>query len=139
MLVYLDACIAIYTVEGPPSFLQRAKTHVALLESRGCSFVVSHLTRLECLIKPLRLRDGQLLLDYEAFFNSPKIRTVGLSSAAFQRAAAIRARGIATGGRKISVADSLHVAAAIESGCSAITTNDARLANVAGIAIDILP
>ena len=139
MLVYLDTCIAIYAVEGPPPLRQRAQAYIASLESRGHSFVISQLTRLECLVKPLGIGDGQMLLDFEAFFRSPNMRTIDLSAASFQRAAAIRAAGLYASGKKISLADSLHLAVALESGCSTLSTNDGRLKHTDGITIELLP
>lgn len=41
--------------------------------------------------------------------------------------------------RRYGLADSLHLAAAIESGCDVFLTNDNQLANFADIAIEILP
>lgn len=44
MLYFLDTNIVIYAVEGLPAFQQRARNHIAALESAGHRFVVSDLT-----------------------------------------------------------------------------------------------
>ena len=56
MLVYLDACIIIYWVEGPAPFDARVRIHIATLSAAGHNFAVSEFTRLECLVKPLGAR-----------------------------------------------------------------------------------
>ena len=49
MLVYLDTCIVIYAVEGQAPFQQRAQSHIGALEVAGNRFIISDLTRGECL------------------------------------------------------------------------------------------
>jgi hypothetical protein len=72
MLCFLDTCIVIYAVEGQAPFQQRARTHLAALEEAGHSFIVSDLTRNECLVKPLGAGAGPLLLQYSKFFAGPQ-------------------------------------------------------------------
>lgn len=79
MLTYLDTCILIYWVEGPAPFDTRVRTHVGALEVAGHRFAVSEFTYLECLVKPLGLGDGALLLDYERLFLAPNVTFVPLS------------------------------------------------------------
>ena len=45
MLIYLDTCIVIYSVEGRASFQQRAQAHIAALEAVGGRFLVSDLLK----------------------------------------------------------------------------------------------
>jgi predicted nucleic acid-binding protein len=130
---FLDTCIAIYVVEGPALFQNRARAHIVALEQAGHTFLVSELVRTECLIKPLGAGSGPLLLDYFRFFLSPNLTTVTLTSAMHARAALIR------GIHKFGLADSLHLAAAIEAGCDRFLTNDHRLGAYPDIDIDVLP
>ena len=58
MLVYLDTCIVIYAVEGQAPFQQRAQGHIAALEVTGDRFLISDLTRGECLVHPLGRGDA---------------------------------------------------------------------------------
>jgi uncharacterized protein len=139
MMIYLDTCIVIYSVEGQASFQQRAQAHLATLEAAGHRFVVSDLTRSECLIHPLGRGDAPLLLSYQRFFLSSTLLTKSLTSAVYDRAARIRGQYRYEGGRIYGLVDSLHLAASIEFGCERLITNDARLAGFPEIGVEILP
>jgi hypothetical protein len=97
------------------------------------------LTRLECLVKPLGTRAGALLLDFEKFFLAPNLIVVPLPASVFTRAANIRGVHAYGSGRRYSVSDSLHLAAAVEAGCGSFLTNDVRLNAFPDIAVDVLP
>jgi predicted nucleic acid-binding protein len=139
MLCYLDTCVVIYAVEGHVPFQQRAQAHMAALEGAGERFLVSDLTRGECLVHPLGMADAPLLLDYEMFFLSPNLRTRCLTTTIHDRAARIRGFYRYASNRMYGLADSLHLAAAIEFGCGRFLTNDARLSNFPEINVEILP
>ena len=71
-------------------------------------------------------------------------RTVPLSAAMYLRAAAIRGAHtypVTAAGppRRYGLADSLHLAAALESGCDVLLTNDQQLSNFPDLAIEELP
>src|ERR1700730_8169520 len=117
MHYYLDTCIVIYWVEGPAPFDARVRTHLGALQSAGHRFAVSEFTRLECLVKPLGTNDSPLLLDYEQFFLAPNVTLVPLTFPVCDRAASIRGVHSYAGGRRYSVQDSFHLAAAIQVGC----------------------
>jgi hypothetical protein len=70
----------IYWVEGPAPFDARVRTHLVALETAGHRFAVSEFTRLECLVKPLGVGDGALLLDYQRMFLAPNVTFVPLSA-----------------------------------------------------------
>ena len=137
MVIYLDTCILIYWVEGPAPFDARVRSHVAALQAAGHEFAVSEFTRLESLVKPLGLGDGPLLLDYERLFLAPKVRFVPLTAPVFERAAAIRGVRVYGSGKRYTVQDSLHLAAAIQAGCGSFLTNDHRLAGFPEITLDV--
>jgi uncharacterized protein len=139
MFVYLDTCIVIYSVEGQAPFRQRAQTHIAALEATGYRFFVSDLTRGECLVHPLGKGDATLLLGYQRFFLSRSLSTKSLTPSIYDRAARIRGQYRYTGGRIYGLVDSIHLAAAIESGCDRLLTNDTRLDNFPEITVEILP
>jgi hypothetical protein len=71
MIVYLDSMIVIYRIEGPGPFRIRARARLAQINAAGDATAISHLIRLECRVKPIRLSDASLLADYDAFFNAP--------------------------------------------------------------------
>lgn len=139
MLFYLDTCIVIYAVEGQQSFKQRAQTHIAALEAAGHGFVISDLTRTECLVKPLGTADGNLLLEYAKFFLGPNLTTAPLTAAIHERAALIRGTYRYSTNKSYGLADALHLAAAVEHRCDRFLTNDLRLSSFPDLAIDVLP
>lgn len=133
MLYYLDTNIVIYAVEGQPPFQQRARNHIAALEAAGHRFVVGDLTWTESLVMPYRNGDGLLILDYQRFFLGTNNTTVSLTAAIHQRAALIR------GTHRFGLADSLHLATAVEYRLDRFLTNDNRLAAFTDIAVEVLP
>ena len=139
MLTYLDTCIFIYWIEGPAPFDARVKTHLASLEAAGHRFAASEFSRLECLVKPLGTGDGSLLLDYERMFLAPNVTFLPLHAPVWERAANIRGIHAYTSGRRFSAQDSLHLAAAVQAGCSSFLTNDHRLNGFADLTVDVLP
>jgi predicted nucleic acid-binding protein len=144
MLYYLDTNIVIYAVQAGMPQHQRAIGHLAALELAGHGFMISELTRTESLILPLQPGNGQLLQDFFRFFHGSNLQTVSLTAAMHSRASAIR------GGytypvvppalsKRYSLADALHLAAAIESDCDVFLTNDDQLANFSDITVEELP
>lgn len=131
--VYLDSVIVIYFVEGPSSFQVRAQAHLTALKIAGYQLAVSELTRLECRVKPLRQGNIAVLADFDAFFAAADLVKVPIPSAVFERATSIRAI------HNFKLGDSLHLAAAMESGCARVLTNDLRLASFPHLAVEVLP
>ncbi len=129
MLVYLDSNIVIYLIEQPAAWGPRASLHVAGLLANGNQIAVSDLTRLECRIHPLAANDTITLAQYDAFFASPDVHIVPLSAAVYDRAALIRAR------HGFKLGDAIHLAAAVESGCPILLTNDTRLSRFFDLAV----
>lgn len=139
MLFYLDTCIVIYAVEGQPAFQQRAQSHIAALEAAGHHFLISELTRTECLVKPLGVPDGGLLLEYATFFLGANLTTVPLRTTVQERAALIRGRYRYATNKSYGLADALHLAAAVEYRCERFLTNDLRLSAFPDLTVDVLP
>ena len=139
MLTYLDMCILIYWIEGPAPFDARVRTHLGKLQTAGHRFAVSEFSRLECLVKPLGLGDGALFLDYERLFLAPNLAFVPLIAPVWERAANIRGVHAYSSGKRYSAQDALHLAAAVQGGCTSFLTNDYRLAGFPDISMDVLP
>jgi len=118
MIVFLDSVIVIYLIEGPDAFRVRAKARLAEVTAANDQTATSHLTRLECRIKPIRLNDASLLADYDAFFNGPDLLMISLPEPVFERATVIRAR------YGFKLGDSLNLATAVEHGCGRFLTLD---------------
>src|ERR1700675_959576 len=139
MMTYLDACIFIYWIEGPDPFDARVRTHLATLQAAGHRFAVSEFTRLECLVKPLGMGDGALLLDYQQMFLAPNMTSVPLTAPVYERAASIRGVHAYASGKRYSAQDALHLAAAVQAGCTSFLTNDYRLAAFPDVTVIMLP
>ncbi len=144
MLYFLDTAVVIYAVEGSPVNQQRALTHLAFLEQNGHRFVISELTRTECLVPMFDLSVSQKLSYFFQFFHGTNLRTIPLTSAMHDRAAAIRGghaypANSSAQPKRYGLADALHLSAAIESGCEVFLTNDNRLTNFPDITVETLP
>ncbi len=133
MLIYLDSCIVIYLIEQSPGFGARAAARVGALLAAGDKMVVSDLTRLECRSSPLGAGDARTLGHYDLFFAGSVEPVVQLTTAVCDRATEIR------GHYQFKTPDSLHLAAAVESGCAVFLTNDARLSRFTGLQVEVLP
>jgi predicted nucleic acid-binding protein len=129
MCIYLDAAPVIYTVEQVPPYAAIVDARLAAPEVVR---VASGLTRLECRVKPLRLADADLLQDFDDYFAGAVAEIVPLSRVVLDRATEIRAQyGFRT-------PDSIHLAAAVVSGCDVFLTNDHRLDRFANIPIEVI-
>jgi uncharacterized protein len=133
MLVYLDTVICIYAVEGAPAFQARARARLVTIRAAGDQPAVSDLTWLECRVKPIRLGNAILLADIEAFLTASDVVRVPMPTKVYERACQVRAV------HNHKLADSLHLAAAVESGCGLFLTNDHRLSGFPDIPVEVLP
>ena len=117
---------------------------MASLEQAGHRFAISELTRTECLVPVFGLGGGQRLSDFFRFFHGPNLRTLGLTAATLARASAFRGGHTypvipPAAPKRYGLADALHLAAAIESGCDVFLTNDNQLSNFPDITVEVLP
>lgn len=133
MLIYCDSCIPMYFFDHTGPFYVRTANRLAALAVAGDHIAVSDLVRLECRVKPLMTGDTAKLAVFDAFFSRPDVRMVPITTAVFDRATVIRAT------HKFKLADSLHLAAAAESGCDRFLTNDSRLSAFIDVPVEVLP
>jgi predicted nucleic acid-binding protein len=132
MLIYCDSVILIYFLDTVGPFNVRALTRMAAMQVAGDIPAFSDLTRLECRVKPLKLGATATLADFDAFFVRPDVRLMPITRSVFDRATSIRAK------HNCKLGDSLHLAAAVESGCDRFLTNDIRLSAFTDIAVEVL-
>ncbi|MDR0284572.1 MAG: type II toxin-antitoxin system VapC family toxin [Propionibacteriaceae bacterium] len=127
-MIYLDTCVLVYLVQcdtGLTSLIVNAMSRRA-----GDRFAISPLVEMECLVFPLKHDDVEMELAYRTAFET--YRSIPLTRAVFEEAAQLRAR------HGLKVPDALHLATAKTSGCSALWTNDDRLAKAApGYALSV--
>jgi predicted nucleic acid-binding protein len=133
MKIYVDSVILIYYYDYTGPFNIRATNRIDALIAAGGEISVSDLVRLECRVKPVRKGDKAGLAVFDAFFARPDVRNVPITTAAFDRATLIRAT------YNFKLGDSLHLAAAVLSGCDGFLTNDARLSAFTDITVELLP
>ena len=127
-LIYVDACLIIYAFENHPR--HAASVRNAFATAAG-TLVISPLVKLECLVGPMR--SGNLVLQHHYEQGLERLQTLPMDEQIFTQAAELRARfGLKT-------PDALHLATAQHHGCSALWTNDERLASAAhGLALNVL-
>ncbi len=132
MIVFLDSNIVIYAVENPPVFGAMALARLGMMRSAGDSFMVSDLTRMECLVGPLAAADTALEAQFRAFFAAAGVQVVPITGSVCDRAALLRATA------RFKPMDALQLAAAVEHGASLFLTNDTRLGTFTGLTVEAL-
>lgn len=128
-MIYLDSCVVIYLVEKTSMFHMPVRTLIDLAADE--TFAISHLTKAEATVLPLRTGDRDKLKLFERLFSN--LAELPLPGDVFELAASIRAE---TG---LKMPDALHVACARHHGCTELWTHDSRLSGAApGLARNIL-
>jgi predicted nucleic acid-binding protein len=132
MLIYCDSVILIYFFDHVGPFNTRATNRLAAMALAKDHIAVSDLVRLEYRVQPLRTGDTTKLSIFDSFCSLPDVRLIPITSSVFERATHIRAK------HNFKLADSLHLATAVASGCDRFLTNDTRLAAFTDIAVEVL-
>jgi predicted nucleic acid-binding protein len=130
---YLDSDIIINSVSQDPTRGSKADQALAQAQANNPPLVISDLSRLECTIHAVRHPQTGLLYDYRRFFNASAMRTAPLIAAVYERAADLRA---AHG--NLRTPDALHLACALEYGCTDFLTHDQNLRGFPGINVLIV-
>jgi len=130
--LYLDANVVIRLIEDEPALREEVWRIVAAHGGPDRVIVVSDLVRLECRVKPLAAGDATVLDAYARYFASPDVTVVSLPTPVYDRATEIRARS------RYGLADALHLATAIESGCDAFVTADRRLSGFTDLPVVLI-
>ena len=134
-LIYLDSCLLIYLLEQHPDWGQAVQAAItkrrAGTKQTASRFAISGLTKMECMVMPVRTADVMLQRRFEAGFRL--YQTLDTTEPVFMLAAQLRARfGLKT-------PDALHLACAQYHRCDALWTNDDRLTKAGhGLAVNIL-
>lgn len=107
--VYLDASAIIYFVEAESPFHAAAVQSIARFrgDPKSC-LITSHLTRLECRVKPLRDSNEPLLAKYDDFFRRRRLVVADVSTPVLELATDLRVR------YRFKTPDAIHLATAIE-------------------------
>ena len=129
MRIYLDAAPVIYWVERRPIFAEHLDER---LSAPGDFLVASELTRMECLVLPVREGDYGIIEEYDDFFAMRVVEMVPLTREVVERATQIRAR------YRFATPDAIHFGAALASGCDVFLTNDNRLSRFLEMTVEVV-
>lgn len=120
--VALDTAVFIYFIEEDRTFLPLVEPIFLAIDGGSLLAVTSTLTLLETLVVPLRAGDQGLADQYETLLSqSQGLYLIDLDVPLLRRAAQLRGRA------GLKTPDALQAAAALETGCSALVTNDRRI------------
>ena len=128
-MIYLDACLVIYLIEGHPVWGDRVSGLLDRFDD--ARFGVSPLVKCECLVGPAKRGDPLLRQAYIGLFD--QLVSLAMPESVYLDAADLRARfGLRT-------PDALHLACAQHHRCAALWTNDDRLLRAShGLARNVL-
>lgn len=124
-LVYPDTNVLVYLIENRLALSSSIRAQMYPAHDPLPVLVFSELTRMECLVQPMRTGDGAVLTAYEKLFCNAAYRMAGFNRQTFELATQLRVQ------HRLKTPDALHLAAAITSGCDEFWTNDYRLAQAA--------
>lgn len=132
-LVYVDAQIAIYTVDVHPLYAPACRPLWDAVKAGTVTAVSSELTLMETLVGPLRNGDATHALLREALWQQANMRLLPITQDVLREAARLRA--MHTG---LKAPDAIHAATALHCGCVLFLTNDLGFRSVAGLPLAIL-
>lgn len=119
MRLYLDTSVLIRCVEGEAAEQQAALRWIDRAEAApGGTLVSSRFARAECLVMPIRRKDPKLHERFETLFERSGIVLLSVSDAILEKATLIRAEYF------LKMPDAIHIATALEAGCTAAVMRD---------------
>ena len=127
-VVALDTCVWIYHLEGHPDYRGLATEILTAVGAGKCAAVVSELTLMELLVRPLQLEREEVADEYETLLTHfPNVSLVAIRRDILLKAAVVRARyGLRT-------PDAVIVATGILQGATRIISNDRHWKRLEGI------
>lgn len=126
--VYFDANILIYAIEGYEDYRVQNLQLFQHVSDNNCQIISSELTYAECLVKPLKDNDEDSIRNYEkSLIDSAHFQLAPVSLGVLRRGALLHAH------QNVKLPDAIHVATAIESGCTHIVSNDKKLPDINGL------
>ncbi len=129
-LLYFDTNIFIYAIEEVGKYENLANQFLEYLDTGVNGMITSSLTLAECLVKPKRDKDKKLEEIYmQAILFNSYIQCKPINTEILIKSSEIRAE------HQIKLFDAIHIATAIQSGCSSIVTNDKQFKVIEGLEI----
>jgi predicted nucleic acid-binding protein len=132
-LVYADAQIAIYTVDGHPVYAPVCDPMWQSAQNGIFTVVSSELTLMETLVGPLRNGDAALAALREDLWQKPGAHLLPITEAVLREAARLRALHPA-----LKTPDAIHAATALLHGCALFVTNDTGFRPITGLPLALL-
>lgn len=127
---YLDADVFVYFLERYPPMSAVANRLFSMVANREIEAVTGEIAVAEFMVGPYRAGTPDVIERARAFFRaSGAVTIVGHGEPDFDVAARIRAN------RGVPLIDALHVATALNTGCTVLVTNDARMPSVPGLEV----
>ena len=127
---YFDANIFIYLLEGYSAFEEALLEIRDSILNREAEIFTSDLTLCEVLVAPFRRNHTELASRYRQFIeDSGAFALLPTTRDTYIRASLYRAQ------LRLKIPDALHMASAVENGCSAFVTNDKALKAPKGIEV----
>lgn len=131
--VYVDAQIAIYTVDIHPVYAPICKPLWKSVAAGLTQVVSSELILVETLVLPLRTGNVTLQANREALWQQANTRLLPITQNILREASRLRA--IVLG---LKTPDAIHAATALQAGCALFVTNDLGFKRVPGLPLAIL-
>jgi predicted nucleic acid-binding protein len=120
--IYLDANILIYATEAGNPWTDQLRTLLKSVYRGQCRAITSELTLTEVLAKPYATGSARLVRIYETLLSARSaILTVPVDRDILRRAAHLRSAP------RLKLADAIHLATALQGGCSHFLSNDGYL------------
>jgi predicted nucleic acid-binding protein len=119
--IYLDTNTIIAIIERLETLTPFQHVVLKRVDAGEVVFVSNEIALLECLVKPLRDGNTDLTRTILGFFASVRLRLVPLDRSVILKAAELRARD------RLTLPDALHVACALQAGCTVFLSADRRL------------
>lgn len=128
--IYIDTNIFIYFIERVDPFYDRARGLFTSISTIGATLYTSEITIAECLHKPYRIGDSQLVEIYEYLFEkSGDVTLLALNGIVAKRAVTL---GAPLGLRLV---DAIHYISALEAGCDFFVSTDVKFKSTEAMTI----
>ena len=136
MILFFDACTLIYWQEAKEPFYSelKEKLQTLYLQYPNAQVAVSRLSQLECLVKPYKDDDLNLITRYQDFFANDDLITIELTERVILQAVSLRAEI-----KALKTPDALQAASALSISDDVIfVTNDAVFEKVNELTLQLL-
>ena len=136
MILFFDACTLIYWQEAKEPFYSELKEKLQTLYQQypNAQVAVSRLSQLECLVKPYKDDDLNLITRYQDFFANDDLITIELTERVILQAVSLRAEI-----KALKTPDALQAASALSISDDVIfVTNDAVFEKVNELTLQLL-